>query len=167
MLLKKEKKIPFKNYLILAIILIITAIILTNFYLLSEKYQNNSIDTSIMNEYLKEVNYNEIEDYLIENEDIVIYITSFYNDRVKNFEEKFSNIITNHHLNNNILYLNILNELNDKKTRNTIVKEYGSTYPIILVYNSGNITSKYNIKKDNYNINKLEDFLIKEEIIDD
>lgn len=162
-----EKKIPLKNYILLGVVLIITIILVIYLYMWNNTYEENKLNTMIMDEYLQVINYNELENYLTENKNAVIYCSKLENKNIRNFEKKFKKVITKNSLNNDILYLDLTKELKSSKTSNELKEKNIYTIPSIIIYKNGTLYSVYDIKNDNYNINKLVDFLEKEEIIND
>ncbi|MGM9881399.1 MAG: DUF6568 family protein [Bacilli bacterium] len=171
--MEKEKNIPLKNYIILAAILILTIILVIYFYMWYENYESTKLTSPIMDEYMQVINYNELNDYLVENKNSVIYVSVLDSKEIRNFELKFKKFIRDNSLDNSILYLNLTEELKDNK----IVKELKNKYklddlditnvPAIIIFKDGNITSIYNIKDDDYNIDKLKSYLEKERVIED
>ncbi len=168
-----ERKIPLKNYILLAITLIITIILVIYFYMWKRTYEENKINNLVMDKYIQEINYNELNDYLIENKSIVIYSSTLGNTKTKKFEEKLGKLIEENALTNRILYLNLTNELKDKNLKNEILKNYPELNntnikdPLIIIFNNNKIISIYNIKENHYDIEKLKKYLEKEEIIND
>ena len=157
-----------KNYIILALVLIITAVIAIYFFKWYRTYQDSKLNTMILDEYMQVIRYNELEDYLTENKDAVIYVSKLKNQEIRTFEKKFKNIVLKNNLSNKILYLNVTDENNsnfkvENITKNNSIKEL----PLIVVYRDGNLYNIYNIKENNYNLNLLINFLKEEEIIDD
>ena len=65
--MKKEKEIPFKNYIILAVILIFTILLVVYLFNWQSIYQKNKLQEPILDKYLMVINYNELDDYLVEN----------------------------------------------------------------------------------------------------
>lgn len=171
--MEKEKNIPIKNYVLLAVVLILTISLVIYFYMWHSAYEENKLNTMIMDKYLQVINYNELNNYLIENKDSVIYSSVLEDQEIRNFEKKFKTIISKNSLNNQILYLDLTEELKDSN----ITKEIKETYylndkditntPSIIIFRDGKINSIYNIKEDNYDIDKLANYLEKEDIIDD
>ena len=68
-----ERKISLKNYILLAVTLIITIVLVIYFYMWKKTYEENKINSVVMDKYIQEINYNELNDYLIENKNTVIY----------------------------------------------------------------------------------------------
>lgn len=165
--MKKEKEIPFKNYIVLAVILMITIILTIYLFNWQSAYQKNKLQEPILDKYLMVINYNELDNYLVENKDAVVYISALKNEKIKTFENKLKNTIIKNNLNNKILYLNLTEEPNDLKKIEEKYHEKLLDVPILIVFNDNEIVSSYNIKENNYNIKGVESFLMKEGIISD
>ncbi len=171
--MKKEKNIPLKNYIILAVVLILSIILVIYFYMWYNAYEESKLNTMIMDKYLQVINYNELNNYLVENKDAVIYSSVLEDQKIRDFEKKFKNIIIKNSLNNDILYLDLTEELKDKNITKDIKETYNinnqdiANTPSIMIFKDGNLYSIYNIKDNNYNINNLVDYLEEEDIIND
>lgn len=167
--MKKEREIAFKNYIILALVLIITIIGVIYFFMWYSSKEKSKLELPILDDYIMPINYNELNDYIIENKDAVIY-TSVLNDvNIRLFENKFKNVIIKNNLNSSILYLDLTNEIKDNNVLLKMEKKYGTKVdiPSVMVFRDGVLTDVYNIKEDNYNIKKLEKYLEKEVVIND
>lgn len=161
--MEKEKKIPFKNYILLAVILILTIMVVIYFFIWHNNNEENNLKLPIMDKYLRVINYNELDNFLVENKDSVIYISVLNSKEIRNFEKKFKVLINDYSLNSNILYLNL-----NEKNNNTFKSENKNIQvPSIIVYKNGEIISYFNIEENNYNINLLKEYLIEEGIIKD
>lgn len=171
--MNQEKNIPLKNYIILAVVLILTIIIVIYFYRWQFSYEKIKLSTPIIEEYMQVINYNELNDYLIENKNAVIYSSKLGDKKIRDFEVRFKNLIIENSLKDKILYLNITSEINNEN----ISKEMKNTYklgnknitniPSIMIYEEGKLISIYNIKDDNYNIDKIERYLEEQGVIND
>ena len=167
--MKKEREIAFKNYIILALVLIITIIGVIYIFMWYSSKEKSKLELPILDDYIMPINYNELNDYIVENKDAVIY-TSVLNDvNIRLFENKFKNVIIKNNLNSSILYLDLTNEIKDNNVLLKMEKKYGTKVdiPSVMVFRDGVLTDVYNIKEDNYNIKKLEKFLEKEVVIND
>lgn len=162
--MKKEKEIPFKNYIILAVILIFTILLVVYLFNWQSVYQKNKLQETILDKYLMVINYNELDDYLVENKEAIVYVSVLNDEKIRMFENKFKNIIIKNDLNNKILYLNLTNEsveINKKYLSNL------SEVPTLIIFDEGKVVESYSIKDNNYDIKAFERFLEKEEIIND
>ena len=168
--MKKEKEIPLKNYILLSIVLILTIVVVIYFFLWKNTYEKSKLQTPILDDYLVVINYNELNNYLVENKDAIIYISKLNNENIRLFENKFKNIINKNNLNNKILYLDLTEELKENNIVKKINKKYGkemTEVPTIVIIKDGKISSSYNIKENKYNIKLLEKYLEKEDVIND
>ena len=167
-----EKKIPLKNYIILAVTLIITIILVIYFYLWKKAYEENKKNTIIMDEYIQKINYNELSNYLIENKSTVIYSSVVGSQKTSNFEKKFVKVIQDNSRKNSILYLDLTEVVKNKSIKKELLEKYPDLNnnikdPLIIIFNNDKVIRIYNIKDNNYNIDSLIEFLEKEDIIYD
>ncbi len=153
---KKEKEIPFKNYIYLFIILLGTVLLLLYIYSWYETYNENKLNVQIMNNYLTVINYNELDDYIIENKNAIIYVSVLGNKEINKFEEKFKNNILDNNLKNDVLYLDLTNEDLNEATKKLNIED---RFPYLIVYTNGKITDTYNIAKNKYNPDKAIKYL--------
>ena len=166
--MKKEKEIPLKNYILLSIVLILTIVVVIYFFLWKNTYEKSKLQTPILDDYLLVINYNELNNYLVENKDAIIYVSKLNDESIRLFENKFKNIINKNNLNNKILYLDLTEELKENNIVKEINKKYGkemTEVPTIVIIKDGKISSSYNIKENN--IKLLEKYLEKEDVIND
>ena len=155
---KKDKlrEVPLKNYIYLFLILLGSILFLIYIYTWYDTYNKNKLNTSIMNEYLTVINYNELDDYIVENKDAIIYVSILGNEDINNFERKFKSVVLENNLKNNILYLDITNENIESATKKLQIEE---DFPYLVVYTNGNITDTYNIKENKYSSKKTLKYL--------
>lgn len=133
-------------------------------------YEKSKLQTPILDDYLLVINYNELNNYLVENKDAIIYVSKLNDESIRLFENKFKNIINKNNLNNKILYLDLTEELKENNIVKEINKKYGkemTEVPTIVIIKDGKISSSYNIKENKYNIKLLEKYLEKEDVIND
>ena len=156
--LKKEnvKNIPTKNYIYLFIILLGSILFLIYIYTWYETYNENKLNTSIMNKYLTVINYNELDNYISENQDAVIYVSILGNEQINRFEKNFKNMVVDNNLKNSILYLDLTNENRTTATEKLKIDE---NFPYLVVYTNGKITDTYSIVKNNYSNKKIIKYL--------
>lgn len=150
------REVPKKNYLYLIIVLLGTFFFLTYLYKWYETYNETKLNTSIMNNYLTVINYNELDNYIIENKDAIIYVSILGNEDINKFEKKFKNIIAEYNLRNDILYLDISNENIQTATKKLQITD---EFPYLIVYTNGIITDTYSINENGYSNSKVEKYL--------
>lgn len=138
--MKKEKEIPLKNYILLSIVLILTIVVVIYFFLWKNTYEKSKLQTPILDDYLLVINYNELNNYLVENKDAIIYVSKLNDESIRLFENKFKNIINKNNLNNKILYLDLTEELKENNIVKEINKKYGkemTEVPTIVIIKDG------------------------------
>ena len=163
--MKKEKEIPLKNYILLSIILIFTIVIVIYLFMWYSAYENNKLENQMLDECLMVINYNELENYIVENKDAIIYTSSLNNIESRTFENKFKNIIKKNNLDNTILYLDLTK---DKSIIEEMKEKYNKDLtgdPSLLTFKNGELEKIYNIKENNYNIKKIEKYLEEEYVM--
>lgn len=156
--LKKEKlrEVPMKNYIYLFLILLASILFLIYIYTWYDTYNQNKLNTSIMNNYLTVINYNELDNYISENQNAVIYVSVLGNEEINHFEKKFKNTVVDNNLRNNILYLDLTNEDRANVTKKLKIDQ---NFPYLVVYTNGKITDTYSIVENNYSTKKIEKYL--------
>ena len=152
----KLRKVPLKNYIYLFLILLGSILMLLYIYSWYETYNENKLHTSIMDNYLTVINYNELDNYIIENKDAIIYVSILGSEKISRFEAKFKNDIVKNSLKNEILYLDLTNENINNVTKNLQIEQ---NFPYLVVYTNGNITDTYNIKENKYSSKKTLKYL--------
>ncbi len=159
------REIPLKNYIILGIIIVITIFILYYFYMWYDAYNESKINMPIMNRYMDVINYNELEDFITENPDTLIYVSVLEDEEIREFEKEFKNQFKNKNVLNDILYLDLTSELEDKEIREEIIDEYSintlsmSDVPSIVLFDDGSLKSIYSVKDNNYNVHAVVDYI--------
>ena len=115
------KKKPFKNYVILAVLIIATVFITL---IASNIYLTNNKKVSEFYEISNKVNSDEFLQYLYENPDVIIYISDKYDLTYGEFEKKFDNKLEELNLKENFVYIekNEINKefLNQLQSKNNI-----------------------------------------------
>lgn len=165
----KKRNIPLKNYVILLLISLGTISLV--FYLRSwynaskEYYQNNSI----MSEYLSELKSEEINSYILDNPEVVVYYASAKDTSIKSFEKEFKKLMEEYEIKDEIIYIdaskeenaNLISELNaisDKKIDLIIV-------PNLIYVKECKVNKILYFEETQINKRDVRNFLIKSEII--
>lgn len=167
----KEREIPLKNYIILSIILIITALLAIYFYISYSKYEESKLNTPIIDKYLRVIKYNELDDYLVENKDAIIYTSILEDKEVRDFEIKYKNVIVNNSLRSSILYMDLTEVINNQEKYKNFIDSYSleseniTQTPAILTFKDSKLIKIYSIKNNNYDVNEVAEYLTEEGII--
>ena len=149
-------KVPFKNYLYLLLVIIVSIFIVDYLYLWFLEYNNNADNKSILVESMQIINKNEIDNYLVENKDAVIYVSVSNDKKIKKFEKKLNKLINDKNINNKILYLDLTS---DKSNNIYGINDKVIKVPSFIVYKNGKFVEDYDVGKNNYEINKVENYL--------
>lgn len=112
------KRIPLKNYFILGIILASSIFIVLY---INKLYLSTKNNDNILNEFIKEIKTQEIDNYIIENPNFIIYLGYKNNDN-KSFEKKFKKLVTKYDLQKDIVFIDISQF--DDETFNKFCKKY-------------------------------------------
>ncbi len=161
------KNIPLKNYILLFIILLLSIFGALYFYLWHSAYQEARINTPFIDDYLEVIQFNELDNYLVENKEAIIYVSVLNDYEIRKFENKFKRFINKYSLNNAILYMDITNDLSNNISHKIINDNYGLNFPYIIVFNNGSVQYIFNIKDNNYDIEAVKKFLVEKGVIND
>ena len=112
------KRIPLKNYFILGIILASSIFIVLY---INKLYLSTKNNDNILKGFIKEIKTQEIDNYIIENPNFIIYLGYKNNDN-KSFEKKFKKLVTKYDLQKNIVFIDI-SQFNDEDF-NKFCKKY-------------------------------------------
>ena len=150
------REIPAKNYIILSCLIVgvvIVSLILSNIY----KTTHNEEYAPVIKDIITEIRYEDLDNYLQENLDVVLYINDSSVKGDRKFEKKVKKMITNNGISRYFVYI--------EKNENIIDKyKLNSNTPIFIAYQNGVITEVLN--KKNCAINEVEEFLIRNKVID-
>ena len=158
-----DRVIPKKNYIILGVIIVVTFVLIYCLYMWYDAYLESKLNKPILNKYMEVINYNELDDYLVESSKAIIYISKLEDSNIREFEKKFKNLFKNDLIDRKILYLditreeNVLNEITNKYSDGVVNDK---SIPIILVVENGNIKSYFEIKENNYDIDLVKEFIL-------
>lgn len=113
------KNIHYKNYIILLVLIIMT-VFLT--FLLSNIYTSKNKLVSDFYEYSNKITVEEFDEYIIENSEVIIYISDKYDLTYKDFEKNFQKKLDNLALKNKLVFID-KSEI-DKKFINKLSNDY-------------------------------------------
>ena len=152
--INKKKDIPKKNYFILGIILIISCILVDYINAWYSLYQYEKRGNSPITTYMEIINYNEVENYIAENSDAIIYISKSNNLKIRKFEEDNEKLFKKLELNYNILYMDAKDVNKDLKIKYNV-----NEYPTILFFKNKRLVNKYVLELDNINYNDIKNII--------
>ena len=157
--------IPLRNYIILGIVLLISILVIYYFYMWVNVYNETKLNSPILNEYMDGINYNELDDYLVENPNTIIYVSVLGDREIRSFEAKLKRAIKNNQIDSDILYMDITNELKNESIKMELNKKYSLNslsiikVPSVMVFDNGNLKYIYSVSESGYDIGKLKLFI--------
>lgn len=151
-----KKEVSLKNYIYLFLIILVTIGITYYLYLWFTEYEEEVKNISVLSKYLQVINYNEVDNYIIENDKVYLYVTDT-KVSLNEFEYELKKIIIDNNLGKDILYLDISNCCDNDKYQ--IYNNEFDSIPMFLIFNDGKIISSYDIKNSGYDINKIDNYL--------
>lgn len=146
------RQINKKNYIILAILIVVT---ITVTLLSASIYKSSTKEVSEIYKYLNKITPEEFEGYLVENPDVIVYISDRYDLTRANFEKQLSKKIDNLSLKNRVVYID-KSEINQdfttslKNNHNTNI-ELENTPVIISIIDKEVISTTYINEYSNVN----------------
>ena len=154
--------VPKKNYVILGIIIILTFFLMYYFYMWYEAYMDNKLNKPILNKYMEVINSNELDNYLVENTNTILYVSVLEDSKIRDFEKEFKSMLRKNKVSRDILYMDITS---DTHLVDTVVSKYSNgmvddvDVPVIIVIEDGKLKSFYDIKENNYEIDGVIRFI--------
>ena len=152
--INKKKDIPKKNYFILGVILIISCILVYYINAWYSLYQYEKRGNSPITTYMEIINYNEVENYIAENSDAIIYVSKSNNLKIRKFEEDNEKLFKKLELNYNILYMDAKDVNKDLKIKYNV-----NEYPTILFFKNKRLVNKYVLELDNINYSDMKNII--------
>lgn len=168
---KKDNKI--KKYIILFGIYLITIMLV--FYISSwyktvqEHYKNNSV----IPEVVSEITAVELESFVIDNPNIIVYVASSSDETIKDYEKILKKMITDNDIQNEVVYINLDKEENinliDTIKVNYLadnLKKISTIFtPNLFYFEDGKITDMVYIRTSGLTKNNTENFFERNGII--
>ncbi|MDD4036226.1 MAG: hypothetical protein PHS45_02765 [Bacilli bacterium] len=168
----KKKEIEKKNYIIYALVVIFTLVLIFLIKGCYKAYKDHQLTIPVIADYVNEVKYEELSSFIVENPDFILYTCTSYEKECRDFERKFKDVIKDYNLKDKIVYLNldsiVQDELNDD-TDNFILKalnddNYFKTYPKIAVFKDS-VLLEYLVISNKVSVDRVVQLLEEYEII--
>lgn len=159
-----EKKIPIKNYFIVVLLIILTVSL--TFYLMMT--YNNKDNKSLS--FVSQVKENELDSYITERQEVIIYMSSSNNKDTKGFENELKKYTEDKNLKDLYVYLD-LNDVSSNFYNEFYVKYLNESYtgtfeikePTIVIIRNGKIDSYLNNIND---VDQVKEFFEKNEVLE-
>lgn len=162
---KELRVIPKKNYIILTVVVVVTILLTYYFYMWVNAYNENKINKPILDKYMEVINYNELDNYITENPNSIIYVSVLENEKIRNFEKKLKNVLKNKEMDSMILYLDITDDIKKRNVKKEMIDRFSINsismvdVPCVLVIKDGKLNSIYSVTANNYSVDKFENFI--------
>ena len=169
----KSRSDLVKKYIILIVIFVVTGFLTLYCCKCYQVYNDYKKEIPVIRDTLSsEIMYNDLDHYIVENPNTIIYLCTSNDDNCRGFEKKFSKYVKKNEMNDVIVYLNLtgidqesfVNEFNDKykfKVKLT------TKYPAFISFRDGEVVALLQgnenksltmVKVDNFlELNYLED----------
>ena len=121
-----------KRVILLVVICVVTLSVLIIALKLHENKENNLLATSDISNYVTEINYDEIENHVIEQPSAIIYVSNSSEEKTIDFEKIFIPVIKEYNLENDIIYINI--------NETTIADPFYQNAPELVFYKDGEVS---------------------------
>ena len=136
-----KREIPKKNYYILALLLIGVVVITFAITNILNNIKNNKINSGYINKYVSEIQYKELDAYLLEPaSNTFIYLTITGNEDVYKLEKSLKKLINNYELGSNFIYIDLSDEMVNRNFLDKVNNKFNinaKNLPIILYYRDG------------------------------
>lgn len=160
------RKVPVKNYFLL--ILLVGVTVFLTYYccnLYNEHHENKY--TSLLISFLTEIKEDDIENYVLENPTVVLYIGDKTNKAMDETEREFKKYLTDKNIYSYFVYVDI------SKEKDNSLQSFQENYnlslnyeqlPILIVFQDGELVDTYN--QTEWNMTNVTDFLRRNEVVD-
>ena len=151
--IKKEKEVPNKNYIIVVTVFMACFVLIILGASWYKGYKDYEFNKPLIAETITEINTKEIDNYLTENTDTLIYIGDPGDKNSKKIEKKLKDFINENNLKDKMVYINLskvgnvdtfLSDLNQKYSINKNITKY----PAVIIIKNGKIVDF--VSKTNY-----------------
>lgn len=147
--------IPKRNYLFVSLIFVFTIVAVVVSFILYKNIKEYNESIPVIRDYVKEINYDDLNNYFLENDDFFLYIGVASDDNCREFEEDLKGIIKERNI-SNIIYLNIANIKDKDKFYDEINSKYSSNiklsnYPAFIIVKNKKILDL--VQRNDYYLN--------------
>lgn len=141
---KEERIIKPQNYLILALIFIITLGLVIGLRYWYNTYRAYELKTSVLKDKLTEITLNELDTYIAENTDAIIYIEVTEDENSREVADNLVDVVKKRELTREVVYLSLSSSEDKDAFFNDFNQKYGvdeklTNYPALVIFNEGKI----------------------------
>lgn len=125
------RKIPTKNYLLLAALTLFTILFVICINGFIKTYKFNKMNISPLTNNVSEVNKNELHLSLAESNQIILYVGYKNNNEIKKLEKEILKKIKSKNLNEYVIYYDVTEELKNDRYLDTLKSEFPNMKDLI------------------------------------
>ena len=151
------RKVPIKNYVLLGLLAVGVVIICFIFNFLYNKKNTGLYESIIKDVVSSEIKYDDLDNYLQENPNVVLYIYDSSKKNSRDVEKNFKKLILDKDISQYIVYIEKTKEVKEKY-------DLDKTTPIFVAYQEGVL--KEILSKKNASYEEIESFLVRNKVID-
>lgn len=170
---RNNKEVPTKNYIIIGIIFVISFVLMLMGGKWYKNYLEYQLTIPVISGYVNELSEQEIDNYLLENNDVMIYIGKSDDNNCRILEKDLKTFIKKHNLRGQIIYIDLnkinnkesfINDFNQKYATNKMIEEY----PVFIILEDAKILDLVSKTKiQNLYIDDIEQLLEEYELLGD
>ncbi len=139
-----NKKKPMKNYVILGLIYCIVILLVFYFVRWYQAYQSYQNEIPVIRGVLQELGTDEIDHYLQEEPNALLYLCTAEEEKCRTFESQFRYDIKKKGFASTMVYVNLSQEENSQAYLQSFLEKYGTyvegdSYPILVQFEDGKI----------------------------
>lgn len=164
----KQREVPKKNYVYVGLLTIATCLALVycvKWYRLREQEQ---VTRTISITSATEIKADEFDAYLLENPDVILYISNSTDEKLTGFENTFENYLHSRELTNKLLYLDtsLLTETSRKQVENKLFSNSSLVEPNFIIMQEGNKVGQLYYNASEIKLNDVHQFLTQYEVVE-
>lgn len=135
---KNDRVIPKKNYLYLAIMLVLVVFITFFIFEMNKKYHERKLESSYLSGYVSEVNVSDLNNILTEpSSELFILVTKTGSEDVYKLETDLKKVIKSRDLRDNFIYIDYTDKDANLEELNKILNSNIKTIPAVVYYKDG------------------------------
>lgn len=154
-----------RNYIILAVFILIGVGLTLYFCKVYKVYDDYQKATPVIQGVLSEITPEELNHYVVDNSQMVIYMCTASNENCRHFEKDFKKYIARESVQDNIIYLNL-----SETDLDQFITDFNNTYkykhkltkdlPALVAFTDGNVDAILQEKKNKkLSVSKAKHFL--------
>ena len=143
---EKTREVPFKNYLILTFVCLVTLGIIVFSSIVYNREEKKRLETPVISGVLAEIKKEDIDNYVVENESFFLYIGTASDYNCREVEEDLIKYFDRRDIKNETIYLNLTNETELNKfyeefNSKYVINDYSKlkAYPAFIIFKDGKV----------------------------